>query len=261
MANGLIRTEAIVLRTYRLAEADKIVVALGVDTGMVRGVARGARRLKNRFGAGLEIWTVINLEFFAKEQRELVSLRAAEIIITSFKLATHDEAVTTLDYLSDLLIAFVPPGEPNPKVYRMAKSCLLALQNAPEKSILLSRYFELWLLKLSGFLPNFILCQRCGRDFDLKRKAAFGAQGTLVCLDCSERAAFYLSVEGLRELHLMRRSAPEKYLQQYSAGANAEVGEWTRGIIERVLERPFEDKTQVRDFRQATRWEASVRTE
>ncbi len=60
---GLVETEAFVLRTYRLAEADKIVVCLTRDAGVVRGVARGARRLKSRFGAGLEPCTLVSLSF------------------------------------------------------------------------------------------------------------------------------------------------------------------------------------------------------
>ena len=51
---GLVETEAFVLRTYKLAEADKIVLCLTREAGLVRGVARGARRLKSRYGASLE---------------------------------------------------------------------------------------------------------------------------------------------------------------------------------------------------------------
>lgn len=255
MLNGLIQTEAIVLRTFRLAEADKIVVALGAQTGMVRGVARGARRLKNRFGAALEVWTIINLEFFAKEQRELVSVRTAEIVETSFNLASDDQAVMMLDYLSELLIGFVPAGEPNPKLYRMARACLSALHENPQQAFALGRYFEVWLLKLSGFLPSFTQCQQCGREFDGKRSVAVGAQGTLVCLDCAPRAASFISVGALGELRLIREAAPNKYLRQTVATANREVSEWTRELIERVLERRLEDKQPLsRDYTTAAQY-------
>ena len=51
---SLIETESIILRSYNLAEADKIVVLLTRDHGVVRGVAKGAKRLKSKFGSGLE---------------------------------------------------------------------------------------------------------------------------------------------------------------------------------------------------------------
>ena len=61
---GHVDSEAIVLRTYDLAEADKIVVCLTREAGVVRAVARGARRLKSRFGGGLEPFTLIRLSYY-----------------------------------------------------------------------------------------------------------------------------------------------------------------------------------------------------
>src|SRR5689334_7931845 len=113
---GLNETEAIVLRTYNLADADKIVVCLTRDSGVIRAVAKGARKLKSRFGAGLEPSTVLSLDYFEKEGRELVSLKQAEIIRSYFGLAQNTEIVSALAYLSELVMEFSPPGEPNEKV-------------------------------------------------------------------------------------------------------------------------------------------------
>ncbi len=68
-----IETEALILRTYNLAEADKIVVCLSRSAGLIRGVAKGCRKLRNRFGASLEPFTLINLTYYEKENQELVS--------------------------------------------------------------------------------------------------------------------------------------------------------------------------------------------
>lgn len=64
---GLVETEAIILRSYRLAEADKIVIGLTKGAGVVRGVAHGARRLKSKYGASLEPFTHVALQFYEKE--------------------------------------------------------------------------------------------------------------------------------------------------------------------------------------------------
>ena len=77
---GLVETQAIVLQTFKLADADKIVLCMTEKAGLVRGVARGARRLKSRFGASLEPSTLIQLTFFEKETRELVTIKSAEIV-------------------------------------------------------------------------------------------------------------------------------------------------------------------------------------
>ena len=72
---GLVETEGLVLKSYGLAEADKIVVLLTEKQGLVRGVAKGAKRLKSRFGGGLEPLTVVQTEYHQKDERELVSIR------------------------------------------------------------------------------------------------------------------------------------------------------------------------------------------
>ncbi len=97
---GLVETEAIILRSYRLAEADKIVIGLTKGAGVVRGVAHGARRLKSKYGASLEPFTHVALQFYEKEGRELVSLRQVDILKSYFALAQNTEAVHALEYWS-----------------------------------------------------------------------------------------------------------------------------------------------------------------
>ena len=75
---GLIETEGLVLKSYGLAEADKIVVFLTEEYGLVRGVAKGARRLRSKFGSSLEPFSIVRLTYFQKEERELVSIRQSE---------------------------------------------------------------------------------------------------------------------------------------------------------------------------------------
>ena len=70
---ALFETEALILRTYNLAEADKIVVCLSRSAGLIRGVAKGCRKLRNKFGAALEPFTLVNLTYYEKEHQELVS--------------------------------------------------------------------------------------------------------------------------------------------------------------------------------------------
>jgi DNA repair protein RecO (recombination protein O) len=93
---GLVESEAIVLRTYNLAEADKIVVCLTRRAGLVRAVARGARRLKSKYGAGLEPYTLLSLSFYEKEGRELHSLRELEIVRSYFHLSGNMEVSAAL---------------------------------------------------------------------------------------------------------------------------------------------------------------------
>ena len=96
--------QALVLRTYKLAEADKICVLLTRQSGKMRGVAYGARKMRSRFGSSLEPFTEIAVTYFEKEGRELVSISNADIVRSHFAEASKTvEAGAAMSYLADLL--------------------------------------------------------------------------------------------------------------------------------------------------------------
>ena len=84
---AVIETEGLILKSYSLAEADKIIVLLTQHQGLVRGVAKGAKRLKSKFGGALEPFSIVQVEYFQKEERELVSIRQIELLKSFFESA------------------------------------------------------------------------------------------------------------------------------------------------------------------------------
>src|SRR6187397_190419 len=109
----LVETESLVIKSYNLAEADKIVVLLTRDHGVVRGVAKGAKRLKSKFGSGLEPFSVVRAEYFEKETSDLVSIQKVELIQSNFAAASNPDFLQKFSYLGDILITFSPPHDPN----------------------------------------------------------------------------------------------------------------------------------------------------
>jgi DNA repair protein RecO (recombination protein O) len=237
---GLTETEAIVLRTYNLAEADKIVVCLTRSSGVVRAVARGARRLKSRFGAGLEPFTVIALTYYEKEGRELVSVRQTEIIRSYFSLAQNAETVAALAYMSELVMEFAPPHEPNEKIFRMFRAVLEALITLPQGLSALVRYFEIWMLKLAGFLPDLRSCAECGERFDGATYGYLNAEFKLRCGLCSQRNGTALSPVAHAQLRSAQRLSPSDFAKaalDLASAQRSEVTSLTQGLIGRALER------------------------
>lgn len=237
---GLVETEAIVLRTYNLAEADKIAVCLTRGAGLVRAVARGARRLKSRFGAGLEPFTIVALSYYEKEGRELVSLRQAEILRSYFALAGNMETVTVLAYLSELVIEFAPPHEPNERLFRMVNACLEAASGAPAEMEAIARYFEVWILRLAGFLPDVRHCIDCGRRFGEEEDAFLDAEGKLRCRQCGQGLGLVLSREAHAQLRATQRLSPSAYAERarrVPPSTWREMAQLTQPLIGRILER------------------------
>src|SRR5438132_5505893 len=95
-------SDALILRTYKLGEADRIVVFLTRDRGKKRGVAKGARRQRSRFTGALEPLTEARIAYFESERRELVGLNYAEPVRSPLTL-TLAEALGYVGYFAELL--------------------------------------------------------------------------------------------------------------------------------------------------------------
>ena len=148
----LYTADALVLRTYKLGEADRIVVFLTRDRGKKRGVAKGARRPRSRFTGALEPLTEVRVAYFEKERRELVGLNYAETHRSPLMLADQD-ALGYVSYFAELLDEWAQEADADDRLYRLGASMLDAL-SAGVAVEPLARYFEYWLLRLQGVYPE-----------------------------------------------------------------------------------------------------------
>ena len=137
------RTDAFVLRTYTLKEADKICVLFTRDSGKVRAVAKGARKLRSRFGSSLEPLTEVALSYYQKENQELASISTCDILRTQFSDEITSERLGALHYIAELVIEFVPDHEPNERIYRLVGAIVEAMRSSGSPELpAISRYFE-----------------------------------------------------------------------------------------------------------------------
>src|ERR671921_1051576 len=215
---GLVETQAIVLQTYKLADADKIVLCMTEKAGLVRGVARGARRLKSKFGASLEPFTLIHLTFFEKETRELVTIKSAEIVKSYFQASGSPEAFEALIYILELVKEFAPPHHADEKLFKMLRACVDFLAGAPARAIAVNAYAELWTLRLTGFLPEFKSCGVCGTTFKepFRGQIYLSHEGVLWCQNCKGAGAQTLGMEAYGLLYATRSKRPEGWTLLYS---------------------------------------------
>jgi DNA repair protein RecO (recombination protein O) len=221
----LYTADALILRTYKLGEADRIVVFLTRDRGKKRGVAKGARRPRSRFGAALEPMTEARVAYFEKERRELVGLNYAESVRSPLTFIGPAEAgpyVTSPDvlgyigYFAELLDEWAQDGDADDRLYRLGASMLDALgAGAPVES--LARYFEYWLLRLQGVYPE--------------------ARGTL----SSEAMAFLVASRSVTPQQVGEVAAPR--------GALRELEQVHRALITMHLEKNLKSDRVLRDLR------------
>jgi DNA repair protein RecO (recombination protein O) len=144
----LYTTDALILRTYKLGESDRIVVFLTRDRGKKRGVAKNARQSRRRFGGGLEPMTFGRVAYVERERRDLVRLEYVEQKRSPLS-AEDGEALGYVSYFAELIDEWAQEADPNEPLFRLGTSTIEAVAaGVPIEP--LARYFEFWLLRLQG---------------------------------------------------------------------------------------------------------------
>lgn len=159
----LSETEAIVLRTYRLAEADKIVSLLTRHRGRLRAVASGAQRPKSRFGGTLEPLTYCRLWLYERENRDLARLNSTDLLESFFAMQSDYRLQIASQYVAEVSEALLPEREVNEPAFRLLLSVLRGMKRSREADRPLV-YFNYWMLRLGGFLPELDRCSQCGNS-------------------------------------------------------------------------------------------------
>ena len=178
-------SEAIVLRTYPLGEGDRLVSFLDRGFGRLRGVARGARHPKSRFGSTLELLSFIRIWYFERETRELVRINQCELIESFLDVQRDYRSSVALALVSEITEAALGEREAADAQFRLILITARAIRaRGPSPAVL--AYFSLWTARLGGWLGPLDRCTRCGRE--LEAEAAYHAHGfaELFCGSCKE---------------------------------------------------------------------------
>ena len=153
-------SEALILRTYKLGEADRIVVFLTRDRGKKRGVAKGARRVRSRFIGALEPMTRAGVAYYEREQRDLVRINYVEPTRSPLSPSSA-EALGHVGYFAELIDEWAPEAHADERLYRLGSSMTDAIAGGAAIEPL-ARYFEYWILRLQGVYPSLASCPGCG---------------------------------------------------------------------------------------------------
>jgi DNA repair protein RecO (recombination protein O) len=190
------KTPAVVLYSMDFAEWDKLVTLYTRDFGKIKGIAKGAKRSRKRFGSGLEPLTYSTLSFFEKERSSLVRLNHCDIV-ESYP-GIHDDVLRVgyASYLGELINEMTAEKEVNKELFQLFIN-FLGLLNEPLFREEFIRIFELRLLSLSGYQPELGRCVMCGKEVSGEGEYRFSLRkGGLTCSDCFKGPHEYPPLSG-----------------------------------------------------------------
>jgi DNA repair protein RecO (recombination protein O) len=209
-------TEAIVLRTYRLGEAEKIASLFTRQMGRLRAVAQGAQRPKSRYGGSLEPLSYVRIEVFERENRDLLRLNSVELMESFFSMQADYRLQLAAQFLAEVGERLLPEREVNERIFRLLLAVLRALKASREVTRPLL-YFDYWMVRLGGFMPDLGGCSACGQSFGDDGGYYTRGSETLLCRDCKPPGSRRVSAATLAMVRAACHAPLDKWLTEQNA--------------------------------------------
>lgn len=229
-------SEAIVLRTYPMREADLLVTLFTRQEGKIRGVARSAKKSKRRFGGALEPLTYVRAFYEDRERQELTRLDSCEVIESPLASEVSYPRAVALGHIAELLDELLPDREANDAVFRLTLSVLSSLRG-PDVWVAVT-YFDLWLTRLMGFLPELSECIVCGRVLNGSRAYFHALADGLMCQEDKRLASSEMSGESRALAEQMFRAPVESFaVTPWTKSRASDLRKYLMQALERHIEK------------------------
>jgi DNA repair protein RecO (recombination protein O) len=228
----LVKATAIILQSRKWGDADRIVTCYAKQLGKIRGIARGARRQKSRFGAALEPFTVCRLDLFEKTGDSLFRISHVDVVASFHSLREDLGLMAAAARMVNVVSAVTPDGDPDPMLFETLEQGLASLCQSEDPACT-ALLFQIKLLGLTGFRPQTDHCAACGKTRMAGAPQFSPLAGGLVCMPCAARQhtrCVALSQGSLAFLQQAARLAPQLVTRLRAAGQ-------VRDEVEEAIER------------------------
>lgn len=234
--------EAIVLGAHDIGESDRIVTFLTRSHGLVRGVARAARKSRRRFGSALEPMAQVRLTWHEREGRDLHRVDAAELERSHATMQADPGIQAACAVFGDVLQAIPESASTeDDRSFRLLVAVLDALEEG-EPVTAIVRYFEVWTLRLHGVAPDPGVCAACHAPIEGPARLA-REDGSPRCGACARRGEGTAGTLDEQDLRFLGRalSGPPRDLSGFesSCRCGASLETFLRGALRAYLERPL----------------------
>jgi DNA repair protein RecO (recombination protein O) len=182
---SLHKDQAIILSTRVFGESDKILRFFTLNSGKLTGIAKGAKKSQKRFMNTLELFNVVNVEYFEKFSASMVRIDNADLVEANMDLGSSYKRMCIASFFAEFVDRLTKEKESNHGLFRSLQNSLSRVKSVEftHSDIL---YYQLQMLDHLGFMPNFTTCVQCGKDLHEHEKTSFSNErGGTLCPGCS----------------------------------------------------------------------------
>ncbi|MGQ0608186.1 MAG: DNA repair protein RecO [Chloroflexota bacterium] len=238
------KTEAIVLRSMNLGEADRVLTVLTPRLGKLRVIAKGVRRTRSRIGGALEPFSDVQLVLAVGRTWDVVTSSSLEDPHLGLRNDLHSTAAAW--YVIELADRFCEGAADSHEAFRLLAQALSALDAGSEiEREVVVRWFEVALLDAMGFRPELAQCLECGARIGPEGNAFSPVGGGVLCPQCLHAAhgTRPISADALKVLRHLQRSALVGVLRlRLMPAVHREVERLLHATVSAVLERELRSR-------------------
>ena len=238
---AVLSSEAVILRTWPVHEADLIVSFFTRDYGRMRGVAKAALKSRKRFGGALEPMTVARAWFAEKPRQELVRLDQLEILRSPLAGPVDHARMAVLSFYAEVLDEALPEHDPQDAVFRLLLSVLeqtAAVEPEAAQPWMALTYFSLWMTRLMGLLPDIGHCIACGEALQAAEVSYSSHNDGLFCGLHRNGSAQALSADSWQLAQRMLKAPASAFAAEpWTRKRGQDLRRFTLQTLERHLEK------------------------
>ena len=229
--------EAIVLRHYPLSESGRIVVFFTREHGKLRAAADGIKKPKSHLAGPLEPFNHVRIGLWFREGKDLGQIRGVELIDAFPGKAIDLRRIYACSYFAELINEIVQENQANHALFRLLLASMKA-GTAALPTAALVRYFEIWTLRLNGFLPDFARCSLCEKSIANEGFSVLIESGAARCPACAGGGGFNVSAKSAAALEKMMKLSPEEFMiYPFEQTTAFELEKFTQRLLGFNLER------------------------
>jgi DNA repair protein RecO (recombination protein O) len=248
---SVLTSEAVILRTWPVHEADLLVSFFTRDYGRLKGMAKAALKSRKRFGGALEPMTLARAWFAERPRQELVRLDQLEILRSPLSTPVDQTRMAVLSFYAEVIDEALPERDPQATVFRLVASVLeqtnavKAEQDSPGLAQtqtsgpwMALTYFSLWMTRLMGLLPDIGHCMVCGETLGASEVRFNGYADGLFCGLHANGSGSGLSADSWQLAQRMLRAPAASFAgEAWPRKRGQDLRRFTLQTLERHLER------------------------
>ena len=243
-----INTSGLILSDQVISDNDKLLTILTKDHGVIKAFAKGAKNIKNKNFSALSLLSYSDLDIYKSPNKYIVN--NATLRKNFFNLRKDVEALALSQYFCEVVLNLIGECPDSENSLKLLLNCLYFLMEEKKNKNLIKAVFEIRILSMAGFMPDFTICCKCGDFISGMQSSFIPSKGQLICSECLQNIKREINTISLNNsvLAALRFITYVEFNKMFSFSLSAKNQAQVSFITENYLMHCMDKKLKTLDF-------------